>query len=78
MALRRLILLSALMIAGCAPAGESAPPPGAVADYLERSERRTASDNAVAIRDADARAEARADRAVERIATSERERRRAD
>ena len=77
MPLYRLILLSTLMPAACAPAQESQAPAGAVADSLERSERRAASDKAADIRDADARAADRADRAVERIAESGRERRRA-
>ena len=75
---RQLVLLSALAIAGCTPAEDSAPPPGAVANFLERSEGRAASEKAVAVRDADARAAARADRAAEGIARTEREGRGAD
>ena len=79
MSLHRLvILLPALVAAGCAAADESAPPPGAGADFTERTETRAADAQAVEVRKADARADARADLAVDRMAESARERRKAD
>ena len=76
--LLRLVVPAALALAGCAPAGEAEPAPGAIADLTEKLDRRADGDKAAAIRGADARADARADRAVERIAESGRARRQAE
>ena len=77
--LLRLLLPAAVAVAvaGCAPVGEAEPAPGAIAELTEKMDRRAADEKAVAIRDADARAANRADRAVDRIAESGRARRRA-
>lgn len=75
--LLRLVLPAAVAVAGCAPAGEAEPAPGAIAELTEKMDRRAAEEKAVAVRDADARAATRADRAVDRIAESDRARRRA-
>jgi hypothetical protein len=76
--LLRLLLPAAVAVAGCAPVGEAAPAPGAIADLTEKMDRRAAGEKALAVRDADARAATRADRAVDRIAESGRARRQAD
>jgi len=73
--LLRLLLPAAVAVAGCAPVGEAEPAPGAIADLTDKMDRRAADEKALAVRDADARAATRADRAVDRIAESGRARR---
>jgi hypothetical protein len=70
----RLILLAALALAGCGLADEPRPAPGAVERFTASLERDAAAEKAAAARGADARASARADKALRRIADSERER----
>lgn len=70
----RLILLGALALAACGSRDEPRAAPGDVERFAVRMERDASDEKATAVRDAEARAKARADKAVRRIAASERDR----
>ena len=65
-----------LALTACAAPEEPEAAPGAVERFTAQLERDTAAAKVTSIREADARAQARADNAVRRIAHSEAERKR--